>query len=123
MSWRILALHASEQVGSNPEALAMEIDPRSSVIRLGIVALGATTQEADGGAVLLRYLPGEQVNWRPIITWLEGPQAAEHLQQISQGYTAEQRWSGDWQATWSESAWTAASALHHAVTTLLAQGH
>jgi len=122
MSWNILAQHPTQQVGANPEALAMEIDPRSSVVRLGIYPLGATTQEADGGAILLRYLPGDGADWGPIIAWLEGADAASHLHQISQGYTAEQRWSGDWQATWSEPAWTAASALHQAVTDLLAQG-
>ena len=122
MIWQILAQHPTQKVGTDPEALAMEIDPRTSVIRLGVYPLGATTQEADGGAILLRYLPGDHADWGPIITWLEGPIAAVHLQNISEGYTAEQRWSGDWQASWSEPAWTAASALHQAVTDLLALG-
>lgn len=121
MTWRILSPQPTQVLGDDPEALSMEIDPRTSVIRLGISPLGATTQEADGGAILLRYLPGSHADWRPVATWLQEPQAQAYLQQISSGYAAEQRWSGDWQASWSEDAWTAASALHEGVAHILAQ--
>ncbi len=121
MSWRIQAPQPTQVLGQDPEALCIELDPRSAVVRLGISALGATSQEADAGAILLRYLPGSRAHWPPVIEWLQGAQAQAHLQQISSGYTAEQLWSGDWQASWSEAAWTAANALHQGVTHILAE--
>ena len=85
MNWHILSPQPTQVLGDDPEALSMEIDPRTSVIRLGISPLGATTQEADGGAVLLRYLPGSHADWRQVAAWLQEPQAQAYLQQISGG--------------------------------------
>ena len=120
MSWTIAAEHATQDLGVDPEALAMQIDPRTRTITLGIHPLGATSQEADSGAVLIRYLAGSHADWTPIIAWLGSPEAAELLHLIEQGHTAEQLWSGDWQARWTEAAWNAAGVLHSQVAEILA---
>ena len=119
MSWTVHAQAPLKVVGQDPEALCIEIDPRSRVIRLGLQPLGATSQEADCGAILHRHLEGSSADWRPIIEWLLSVEAQPHLSAIEAGYRAEQGWSGDWQADWSQTAWNAATALHQAVTALL----
>jgi len=119
MSWEVHIDAPAQAVGRDPEALSMEIDPRNRVIRLGLRALGATSQEVDGGAVLRRYLDAATADWVPIQTWLLGNAAAPFLATIQDGYTAEQRWSGDWAAQWTEAAWDAATALHQAIEAML----
>jgi hypothetical protein len=119
MSWTVHAQAPLQVVGQDPEALCIEIDPRSQIIRLGLQPLGATSQEADCGAVLQRHLEGSSADWGPIIEWLMSEEAEPHLSAIEEGYRAEQGWSGDWQAEWSPTAWGAATALHRAVTALL----
>jgi len=119
MSWSIIAEAPSQVVGDTPMALALEIDPRGPSIHLGIRALGASMQEAAGGAILCRYLEGDSVQWSPIQDWLQTPRAAALMACIHSGYTAEQRWSGDWVGQWTEDAWNAAGELHAAVQQLI----
>ncbi len=116
VSWTVQCEALEQAVGRDPEALAIEIDPRVRIIHLGLRPLGATSQEVDSGAVLRRFIDAPAVHWGPIREWLLGPEAGELLQEISAGYTAEQLWSGDWQAQWSKPAWEAAHSLHQAIT-------
>ena len=119
MSWTVQADAPIQTVGQQWEALALELDPRTRVVRLGLRPLGATSQEVDGGAVLRRYLDTPVAEWSPVEEWLVGAEAAALLSTITAGYTAEQAWTGDWTAAWTADAWTAANELHEAVEALL----
>lgn len=119
IKWTVHTQAEQQAVGLDPEALSIELDPRARVVRLGLYPLGATSQEADSGTILLRHLSAERADWAPVRAWLLGPEGTVCLSAIAAGHRAEQLWSGDWQAQWTEQAWEAASQVHHAIEGLL----
>ena len=102
--WAIVA-EAESYVDLEPAfRLAMEIDPRSQTVRLGV-------RPATGGGAELwyravyRHLYGcADVDWRAAKVWLEGAEGQRLLGQVSDGYRFEMMWSGDVIGHWSDGA-------------------
>lgn len=100
---------------------AMDIDPRSRTVILGLQPRSGGDAALWSGALLRHHFSptASPVDWRSACDWLRGEEAAALLDCVSAGYTAEILWSGDWSARWQPEALRAAHALLDHVQLLL----
>jgi hypothetical protein len=113
--WTISA-DADLQSAEEPTVgLAMDVDPRRPALTLGVRILTGGGPEFWQNAVRRRFFEGAQVDWRPALEWLRGVEAAALMRTVSEGYTGEMRWTGDWVGSWTEEASAALDALHAGV--------
>jgi len=84
-------------------APAMDLDPRSNTITLDLRPRTGGSHEIASGAVVRRLFDVTEIDWAPVVGWLESPKAKVLLNAINGGYQAEMLWSGDWHVTWTDS--------------------
>jgi hypothetical protein len=99
-------------------ALTIDIDPREPCVRLVARQPGLGDQKVGQRVVFRQWLgPGgddpvtaeelDQV-FASVHRWLDSPEAAAHLVEVSRGYRVSRMWSGDQLADWSPASWAAA---------------
>ena len=115
MSWTIEIEAAWPELDAAFHRLALEVDPRRRVVRLGARVPHTGTLEVQSGAVSRSFFERGASELGAAGEWLRGEEAAVLLDTLADGYHHETLWSGDPVVTWSDEAWEAGRALYEAV--------
>lgn len=102
--------------------LAVDVDPRTRTLNLGVRILSGGAPELWYGAVVRRFFEGERADWTSASDWLASEQAAALLAAIEAGYEARQAWTGDWTGHWTPEAAAALDALHRGIAARVVPG-
>ena len=117
--WEILLEEGWPASGSEPYALALEVDPRARTARLGPRVVGASPLEVRSGAISRSFFTTGPANLRPAGLWLDSAEGRALLDEVGAGFRCETLWSGDPVVSWSEAAWEAGHTIYTHVESLL----
>lgn len=105
-AWRI-EVEAERQEAGGFLRLAMEVDPRERLVRLGLRPVQGGSLDVQSGAVARSFFEADAADWRAAAAWLGTDEATALLETIAAGYTCDKLWTGDFVARWSDEAWEA----------------
>ena len=115
MSWTVEIEAVWPAVDVQFHRLALEVDPRRRVVRLGARVPNTGALDVQSGAVARSFYERGESELSAAGEWLRGPDAAELLEALAGGFHCETLWSGDPVVSWSDEAWEAGRALYEAV--------
>jgi hypothetical protein len=101
--------------------IAMEIDPRSQTVRLGVRPATGGGAELWYRAVYRHLFAEREADWTAVTAWLEGAAAQTLLGEVAKGYRYEMMWTGDVIGHWSDGASDALEALVEGVIARIAE--
>lgn len=109
-AWRI-EVEADRQAAGGYMRLAMDVDPRERVVRLGLRPAHGGTLDVQSGAVARSFFEASEADWHAASEWLASAEATALLETVAAGYTCDKLWTGDFVARWSDEAWEAGHTL------------
>lgn len=115
LGWRVNAESQVSEASESTVGLAVDIDPRGPSLTLGVRILTGGATDVRSGAVYRAFFVGERAGWKDAMVWLATREAAALLAAVSEGYTAEMLWSGDWVVRWTPEGVNACEALRDGI--------
>lgn len=115
MSWRVEIETEWPSIDAEFHRLALEIDPRNRIVRLGARIPHTGELDVQSGALARSFYERGAADLRAAAAWLATAEAEALLDEVAEGFHCETLWSGDPVVSWSEAAWEAGHAVYEAV--------
>ena len=117
--WEVFLEPGWPEPSGIPWRLAMEVDPRRRVVRLGPRVPDAADLDVQSGAIARSFFEVGQVDLTAAGAWVTTDEAQALLDTVAAGFHCEVLWTGDPSVTWSDEAWDAGRILYLRMAALL----
>lgn len=115
MSWTIEIEAGWPELDAAFHRLALEVDPRRRIVRLGARIPHTGALDVQSGALARSFYEARETDLTRAGEWLRSEEAAALLDTLEDGFQYETLWSGDPVVRWSDEAWEAGRALYEGV--------